>query len=172
MCETQRNNVEGHYSKILILQETSKTRNQHRLESICKKQTSVSHSSTKAEIISLDAGLRMDGIHALDVWNLFVEVFHYNQNQSNKAKDSTAQGDLLHRVTSSKRTKNQTEAPPTHDNSELFHVDNVPSNVWFSQSFATLYMFEDNEAVIKMIIKGRSPTMRRLSRTHRVCLDW
>ena len=27
---------------------------------ICKKQTSVSHSSTKAEIISLDAGLRMD----------------------------------------------------------------------------------------------------------------
>ena len=33
---------------------------------ICKKQTSVSHSSTEAEIISLDAGLRMDGIPALD----------------------------------------------------------------------------------------------------------
>ena len=28
---------------------------------MCKKQTSVSHSSTEAEIISLDAGLRMDG---------------------------------------------------------------------------------------------------------------
>ena len=34
----------------------------------CKKQTSVSHSSTEAEIISLDAGLRMDGIPALDLW--------------------------------------------------------------------------------------------------------
>ena len=33
-------------------------------------------------------------------------------------------------------------------------------------------MFEDNEAVIKMIFKGRSPTMRHVSRTHRVALDW
>ena len=32
--------------------------------------------------------------------------------------------------------------------------------------------FEDNEAVIKMIIEGRSPTMRHVSRTHRVALDW
>ena len=28
---------------------------------MCKKQTSVSHSSTESEIISLDAGLRLDG---------------------------------------------------------------------------------------------------------------
>ena len=33
-------------------------------------------------------------------------------------------------------------------------------------------MFEDNEAVIKMVIKGRSPTMRHVSRPHRVALDW
>ena len=33
-------------------------------------------------------------------------------------------------------------------------------------------MFEDNEALIKMIFKGRSPTMRHVSRTHRVALDW
>ena len=36
---------------------------------------------------------------------------------------------------------------------------------------ALLYVFEDNEAVIKMIIKGRSPTMRHVSRTHRVASD-
>ena len=35
-----------------------------------------------------------------------------------------------------------------------------------------LFVFEDNEAVINMIIKGRSPTMRHVSRTHRVALDW
>ena len=35
-----------------------------------------------------------------------------------------------------------------------------------------MYVFEDNEAVIKMIIKGRSPTIRHVSRTHRVALDW
>ena len=37
---------------------------------------------------------------------------------------------------------------------------------------AFLYIAEDNEAVIKMFIKGRSPTMRHVSRTHRVALDW
>ena len=46
------------------------------------------------------------------------------------------------------------------------------SNVNSSRQEALLYVFEDNEAVIKMIIKGRSPTMRHVSRTHRVALDW
>ena len=41
---------------------------------MCKKQTSVSHSSTESEIISLDAGLRLDGIPALDLWDLIVFV--------------------------------------------------------------------------------------------------
>ena len=35
-------------------------------------------------------------------------------------------------------------------------------------SEAQLYIFEDNEAVIKTIIKDRSPMMRHVSRTHRV----
>ena len=35
-----------------------------------------------------------------------------------------------------------------------------------------MYVFEDNEAVIMMIIKGRSPTVRHVSRTQRVALDW
>ena len=41
---------------------------------MCKKQTSVSHSSTESEIISLDAGLRFAGIPALDLWDLIVSV--------------------------------------------------------------------------------------------------
>ena len=41
---------------------------------MCKKQTSVSHSSTESEIISLDAGLRLDGIPALDLWDLIDSV--------------------------------------------------------------------------------------------------
>ena len=54
----------------------------------------------------------------------------------------------------------------------LDNVDLVPSNVRFSNQEASLYVFEDNEAVIKMIFKGRSRTMRHVSRTHRVALDW
>ena len=51
-------------------------------------------------------------------------------------------------------------------------IDVVPSNVQSASREALLYVFEDNEAVIKMIMKGRSPTMRHVSRTHRVALDW
>ena len=46
---------------------------------MCKKQTSVSHSST--EVVSLDADLRMDGIPALDIWDLVKEVLRSSKNQ-------------------------------------------------------------------------------------------
>ena len=55
---------------------------------------------------------------------------------------------------------------------DLDNVDFIPSNVKSSHQEALLYVYEDNEAVIKIIIKGRSPTMRHVSRTHRVALDW
>ena len=48
---------------------------------MCKKQTSVSRSSTEAELLSLDAGLRMDGTPALDLRDLCMEVFHSSPNQ-------------------------------------------------------------------------------------------
>ena len=51
-------------------------------------------------------------------------------------------------------------------------IGSVLSNVQSARREALLYVFEDNEAVIKMIMKGRSPTMRHVSRTHRVALDW
>ena len=51
-------------------------------------------------------------------------------------------------------------------------IDSVLSNVQSARQEALLNVFEDNEAVIKMIMKSRSPTMRHVSRTHRVALDW
>ena len=59
-----------------------------------------------------------------------------------------------------------------HDNLELSNVDYVSSNAKSTLFGAVLYVFEDNEAVIEMMIKGRSPTMRRVSRIYRVALDW
>ena len=56
---------------------------------MCKKQTSVSHSSTESEIISLDAGLRMDGVPALDLWNQIVTVLHGNTNQSKQVQETS-----------------------------------------------------------------------------------
>ena len=75
-------------------------------------------------------------------------------------------------TTSNKHTQNQTEDPTKHDNLELSNVDYVSSNAKSSLFGAMLYVFDDNEAMIRMMIKGRSPTMRLVSRTHRVALDW
>ena len=138
---------------------------------MCKKQTSVSHCSAEAEISSLDAGLCMDGIPALDLWDLVAEVFHSSLNQVNKSKGQV-QGNWSRNTTSNKHTQNKTKIPTQDDNFGLNNVDCVPSNAKFSLFGAMLFIFEDNEAVIRMIIKGRSPTMRHVSRTHRVALDW
>ena len=48
----------------------------------------------------------------------------------------------------------------------------VSCRVNSSHQEALLYVFEDNEAVIKMIRKGGSPTVRHVSRTHRVSFAW
>ena len=135
---------------------------------MCKKQTSVSHSSTEAEIISLDAGLRLDGIPALDLWDLIVAVLG-NTNQSQEE-----QGDLLMNKSEVRSTPHTIQKRKQSHGviNDLDNVEFIPSNVNSSHKEALLYVFEDNEAVIKMIIKGRSPTMRHVSRTHRVALDW
>ena len=64
------------------------------------------------------------------------------------------QGDLLRRTSSNKHTNIQTKNPIQHDDLELCNVDYVSSNVKSSLIGAMLHTFEDNEAVIKMIITG------------------
>ena len=136
---------------------------------MCKKQTSVSHSSTASEIISFDAGLRLDGIPALDLWDLIVAVLYGNTYQSNPELRDLCKNLREVRAAPHKLQKRQKSHGMIDD---LDNVDFIPSNVNSSRQEALLYVFEDNEAVIKMIIRERSPTMRHVSRTHRVALDW
>ena len=80
---------------------------------MCKKQTSVSHGSTEAEVISLDAALRMNGIPALDLWDLVIEVFHSSPNQTNQTKDvRVPQGNLSANI----RPNMRKQGPTTHTN--------------------------------------------------------
>ena len=171
MWVTLQNNADWDCFKTLILREILRIQNpllertlcvfgSHTFVPIswmCKKQTSVSHSSTESEIISLDAGLRLDGLPALDLWDLIVSVLG-NMTQT------TERPVRPFIIDKSQRSQGKTKA--------LNNIDCVPSNVQSARQEALLYVFEDNEAVIKMIIKGRSPTMRHVSRTHRVALGW
>ena len=119
----------------------------------------------------LDAGLCMDGIPALDLWDLVIEGFHSSPNQLNNTKDQV-RGNLSRDTPSNKHTHNQTKVPIQHDTLELCNGDHVSSNAKSSHFGAMLYISEDNEAVIKMFIKGKVRTMRHVSRTRRVALDW
>ena len=83
----------------------------------------------------------MDGKPALDLWDLIVTVLHGHTNQSKQV-----QGNLF---TSPTRKKIHGKID------DLNNVDFVSSNADSSRKEAMLYIFEDNEAVIKMIIKGK-----------------
>ena len=68
--------------------------------------------------------------------------------------------------------RSRTERPDKFQENSWKDWSKIFSKIVSSFHEALLYIFEDNERVIKMIIKGRSPTMRHVSRTHRVALDW
>ena len=110
---------------------------------------------TESEIISLDNGLRLDGLPALELWDLIVSVFGNISHVSDRAGQP---------VNGKIKSHNKIDV--------IQDIGSVPSNVQSASREALLYVFEDNEGVIKMIMKGRSPTMRHVSRTHRVALDW
>ena len=116
---------------------------------MCKKQIAVSHSSTESEIISLDIGLRLDGLLALELWDLIVPVL----GNVSRVPDNPGKPE----IDAHKRQKSQKKIDAMKD------IDLVPSNVQSANREALLYVFEDNETEIKMIMKGRSPTMRHVS---------
>ena len=102
--------------------------------------------------------MRLDGLPALELWDLIVSVFgnvsHISDRWGKPESD-------VH-----KRQKFHKKIDAMKD------IDFVLSNVQSARQKALLYVFEDNEVEIKMIMKGRSPTMRHVSRIHRVALDW
>ena len=119
---------------------------------LCKKQGAISPSSSEAEVIALDATLRMEGIPCLTLWSKVLDVF-----------TGSSQPDPSY---------SKPKARTAGDMSLTALVDYVPTNVKAPNTHARILILEDNDAVIKMCIKGRSPNMRHVARTHRVDLDW
>ena len=123
---------------------------------------SLTHSSTETEIISLDAGSRMDGIPALALFGIWwLKYFIPYRTRSNNPRKSSRETRC--RLPSQTSTTSSNSGTPTSPQ---------PTLTTFQPTQCMLNVFEGNEAVIKMIIKGRSPTVRHVSRTNRVALDW
>ena len=118
-------------SKTQILLVTLRNQNQPRGESsevehsspsviMCKEQTSVSHSSTKLEIMSLDAGLRMDGLLVLDLWNVVIEVLR--SSDISKTPTNPAAGNC------SRNHKSKPKHMGNRGVDQLSHVDYLTTN--------------------------------------------
>ena len=92
---------------------------------MCKKQASVSHSSTESEIISLDTGLRLDGLPALELWDLIVSVL----GNVSRVSDNPGRPE----IDAHKRQKSHSKIDVVKD------IDLVPSNVQSANHEALLY---------------------------------
>ena len=133
---------------------------------MCKKQTSVSHSSTESEVNFLDAGLRVDELLALDLWDIVIENLP-------SIKDNVNLNILASRKLV--RLLIQNQDPTCHKKMEGWRIEwggsRTHQHTFFSKRVSAVHFFECNETVIKMIKKERRPTMRRMSRTHRIAFD-
>ena len=79
---------------------------------MCKRQTAVSPSSTESEIISLDTGLRLDGLPALELWDLIVSVL----GNVSRVSDRSGQPDKTQRKI---EPNNHTKSPQRMDDHQF-----------------------------------------------------
>ena len=131
---------------------------------MCKKQISFSHSSTESEIISVDAGLRLDGSPARDLWDMIVAVLG-NTNQHH-----TEQGDLL-------KNKREVSSPPH----TIHKRKQSQSDQWCCSEFPnseSAYMYgyvfhdttdlssynSDGRHVVHVVLCAQSPTPAEMRR--------
>ena len=102
-----------------------------------RDKTSVSQNSTESEVVSLDAGLRMDCIPALDHWGLIVGVLHSSLNQP-RARSN------LYRHTQSEKCSNARTKKQSNPSQDLdkTSVDFVTSSAKLSR-FGAFFFFEE-----------------------------
>ena len=127
---------------------------------MCKKQTAVSHSSTESENYLFGYWIEIGWVAFSGIMGSNCFCFFGSVSQISDRTGRPVNVDVK------RNQKSQGNI------NVMENLDSVPSNVQSSRQEALLHVFEDNEAVIKMIIRGRSPIMGHVSRTHRVALDW
>ena len=137
-------------SRTLILQEISKTQNQHQEEFCafsevtplyrsvgCARSKLQCHTAPqKLEVISLDAGLRIDDIPSLTLWDKVIEICHCAPHKIVQPKGETR----------CRLTKPNMHNPIQcrHNNVIPTKIDHIPPNTTHSGPSAMLCVFEDN----------------------------
>ena len=104
---------------------------------LCKKQGAVSHSSTEAEVVALDACLRMDGIPALLLWD---QVLQTCAPKATKADHSATRKGWYDAKFSLSVFDNNEDMVDV--NAFVQNIDYVPSNIPLAVGPANLCLLE------------------------------
>ena len=162
--ETQHNIADLAYSKTQTLQETLNSKSNSSgvlcifgsrtvvpVSWMCREQTSVSHSSTGSEIISLGAGLRVDGLPALDISENVIEVLRTTKDNIQPGHTSSGKLGQIQPNHTISRTLEYVQQKldslwTQHVNrkqgvDQLSEVDHVLTNTRSSQGESQLYIF-------------------------------
>ena len=114
---------------------------------MCKKQAAVSHSGTEAVIISLDAGLRMEGLLDLSF-------------SLTSSRLPAIRATFSKHILQSEKIHGCVTLP--YSGRTVHSVDRVPEKVGPSNNRVDVLVSEDSQAAIKVIIQGRSPHLRHV----------
>ena len=135
-----------------------------RLTWLCNRQTAVSHSSTEAEVIALDAGVRLEGLPALAFCEEVQDVMSSNKLPMapwvSRRQLCNAQA-----VACSSHAGFGEESQRARIIGVLSAVDYVPLPLPPSSGLAKLFVLEDNEAVIEMCCMEIQPDEARCPHT-------
>ena len=101
---------------------------------MCKKQTSVSHSSAGSEVLSLHSGLRMDGLPALDFWDIVTVVSHSTKDKTQPKHTSMQETDAT--LTKTQHGTRKTEGWPIERSGSRTH-----QHTFFSRRVSALHFW-------------------------------
>ena len=163
MWAMRLNTVDWGYLKIRTLQEILKTQNPQQAEFCAFLEVehlfrSVGCARSKRQYLTALQNQRSYRWMLGCVWTVYLRSTCGERLREYQQEPERAHGKLV------LRPKAHPRLNVSDQNVDPSIIDRVPSNVRLSEKESQLYIFEDNEAVIKMLIKGRSPTMRHVSR--------
>ena len=72
----------------------------------------------------------------------------------------------------SRKVEPHESAYKKYDVISLEYADYVPPSMPELEANTKCVFVQDNDAVIKMVIKARAPMLKHVARTHRIDLDW
>ena len=112
-----------------------------------KSHVRANESDAQATSVSLDAGFRMDGIPALDLWDLLIEVHRSVPNRTDGQKREPWWN------SSAVAKPNMHNPKIKHTNVIPTTIDHIPSKTMHSCAMPCCMCFEVDEAVIKKLSK-------------------